>query len=237
VRAVKVLIVEDTEKLGLAIRDALNRAQFVCDVASSVEEADALLATSTFDLILLDLSLPDGDGLDFLRQLRARKSRTPVIVLTARGGLNDRISGLDDGADDYLVKPIAMSELISRCRAMLRRPDLQEQTPIKLGRVMYDPVSGLATATGHAASLPRRESFLLGTLMRRAGKVCTRQFLEESIYESAAEVTPNALEASIYRLRAFLTNAAADVEVRTVRGIGYVLIEAEPAPAPTAVNE
>lgn len=233
----KVLIVEDTVKLGHAIRDALTRAQFVCDVAESVEDANALLATSAFDLILLDLSLPDGDGLDFLRQLRARKARTPVIVLTARGGLNDRISGLDDGADDYLVKPIAMSELISRCRAMLRRPDLQEQAPVKLGRVTYDPVSGLATAAGYPTPLPRRESFLLGTLMRRAGKVCTRAHLEESIYESAAEVTPNALEASIYRLRTFLTNAGADVEVRTVRGIGYVLIEAEPAQTPSPANE
>lgn len=236
-RAVKILIVEDTVKLGLAMRDALTRAQFVCDVASTVEDANALLATSGFDLVLLDLSLPDGDGLDFLREMRARKIRTPVIVLTARGGLNDRIIGLDDGADDYLVKPIAMSELISRCRAMMRRPDLNEQAPVKLGRVTYDPVSGLATAAGQPSPLPRRESFLLGTLMRRAGKVCTRAFLEESIYESAAEVTPNALEASIYRLRTFLTNAEADVEVRTVRGIGYVLIEAEPVETRSAVND
>jgi DNA-binding response OmpR family regulator len=229
---VKVLIVEDSQKLGEAVGAALSRAQFVCDVAETLDDAETLTKTSTFDLILLDLSLPDGDGLEFLRGLRARKSRVPVLVITARVGLNDRVAGLDDGADDYLVKPFAMSELIARCRALLRRPNLNEPTPWKLGPVLFDPVSGLATAAGQPAPLPRRESFLLGTLMRRAGKVCTRAHLEEAIYETATEVSSNALEASIYRLRNFLSAAGADVEIKTIRGVGYVLVEPAPSQGP-----
>lgn len=225
----KVLVVEDTPKLGAAIREAMTRAQFVCDLAPTIEEAQSLVATSVFDLILLDLSLPDGDGLDFLRGLRAAKIHTPVIVLTARGGLNDRIAGLDDGADDYLVKPFELSEMISRCRAVLRRPDRLNVEPIRVGRLMYDQRSGLVTAENYSTPLPRRESQLLAALMRRPGKVCTRTHLEDSVYESSAEVTPNALEASIYRLRTFLTAADAGVEVRTVRGVGYVLVASEHA--------
>lgn len=225
----KVLVVEDTPKLGAAIREAMTRAQFVCDLAPTIEEAQSLVATSSFDLILLDLSLPDGDGLDFLRGLRAAKIHTPVIVLTARGGLNDRIAGLDDGADDYLVKPFELSEMISRCRAVLRRPDRLNVEPIRVGRLMYDQRSGLVTAENYSTPLPRRESQLLAALMRRPGKVCTRTHLEDSVYESSAEVTPNALEASIYRLRTFLTAADAGVEVRTVRGVGYVLVASEHA--------
>lgn len=225
----KVLVIEDTPKLGAAIREAMTRAQFVNDLAPTIEEADALLATSPYDLILLDLSLPDGDGLDFLRKLRTARIHTPVIVLTARGGLNDRIAGLDDGADDYLVKPFELSEMISRCRAVLRRPDRLNVEPIRVGRLMFDQRSGLVTAEGYNTPLPRRESQLLATLMRRPGKVCTRTHLEDSVYESTAEVTPNALEASIYRLRTFLTAADAAVEVRTVRGVGYVLVASENA--------
>lgn len=225
----KVLVVEDTPKLGAAIREAMTRAQFVCDIAQTIEEAQSLIANSSFDLILLDLSLPDGDGLDFLRGLRAARNHTPVIVLTARGGLNDRIAGLDDGADDYLVKPFELSEMISRCRAVLRRPDRLNVEPIRVGRLQYDQRSGLVTAEGYTTPLPRRESQLLAALMRRPGKVCTRTHLEDSVYESSAEVTPNALEASIYRLRTFLTAADAGVEVRTVRGVGYVLVASEHA--------
>jgi DNA-binding response OmpR family regulator len=221
---VKVLVIEDTPKLGAAIREAMKRAQFVSDLATTIEEADALLATSPYDLVLLDLSLPDGDGLDFLRRLRAARIHTPVIVLTARGGLNDRIAGLDDGADDYLVKPFELSEMISRCRAVMRRPDRLNVEPIRVGRLMFDQKSGLVTAEDYNTPLPRRESQLLATLMRRPGKVCTRTHLEDSVYEASAEVTPNALEASIYRLRTFLTASASGVEVRTVRGVGYVLV-------------
>lgn len=225
----KVLIIEDNVKLGAAIREAMTRNQFVCDLAPTLADAQALVETAVYDLILLDLSLPDGDGLDFLRRLRSARIHTPVIVLTARGGLNDRISGLDDGADDYLVKPFELSEMISRVRAILRRPDRIVHEAIRVGKLIYDQRTGLVAAEGHSTPLPRRESQLLAALMRRPGKVCTRTHLEDSMYETAAEVTPNALEASIYRLRTFLTAADAGVEVRTVRGVGYVLVPTENA--------
>lgn len=220
----KVLVIEDTLKLGSAIVEAMSRAQFSCDLASDLREAQTRVDGAEYDLILLDLSLPDGDGLDFLRKLRAAAVRTPVIVLTARGGLNDRISGLDDGADDYLVKPFELTEMVSRCKAVLRRTDRAMSDSFRVGRLMFDQRSGTVSAEGHATPLPRRDSMLLAALMRRQGKVCTRKQLEEAVYEPNSDVSTNALEASIYRLRAFLTAANAGVEVRTVRGVGYVLV-------------
>jgi DNA-binding response OmpR family regulator len=221
---VKLLVIEDTAKLGAAIVEAMSRAQFTCELATNLREAQARVDGADYDLILLDLSLPDGDGLDFLRKLRAASVRTPVIVLTARGGLNDRISGLDDGADDYLVKPFELNEMVSRCRAILRRTDRAMADSFKVGKLLFDQRSGMVSAEGHPTPLPRRDSQLLAALMRRHGKVCTRKHLEEAVYEPNTDVSTNALEASIYRLRAFLTAAKAGVEVRTVRGVGYVLV-------------
>jgi len=219
-----VLVIEDTLKLGNAIVEAMSRAQFNCELATNLREARNKVDGGDHDLILLDLSLPDGDGLDFLRKLRAASVRTPVIVLTARGGLNDRISGLDDGADDYLVKPFELNEMVSRCRAILRRTDRAMADSFRIGKLMFDQRSGMVSAEGHPTPLPRRDSQLLAALMRRQGKVCTRKHLEEAVYEPNTEISTNALEASIYRLRSFLTSAQAGVEVRTVRGVGYVLV-------------
>jgi len=221
---VKVLVVEDTPKLGAAISEAMSRAQFACEIAPTLREAQDRIDGADYDIILLDLTLPDGDGLDFLRKMRAASVRTPVIVLTARGGLNDRISGLDDGADDYLVKPFELSEMVSRCKAVLRRTDRAMADSFRVGRLTFDQRSGMVNAEGHPTPLPRRDSQLLAALMRRQGKVCTRKHLEDSIYEPNTEVSTNALEASIYRLRTFLAAANAGVEVRTVRGVGYVLV-------------
>ena len=225
----KVLVVEDTLKLAAAICEAMDRAQYPCDLATSVREAQMRVDADDYDLILLDLTLPDGDGLDFLRRLRASGSRSAVIVLTARGGLNDRISGLDDGADDYLVKPFELSEMVSRCRAVLRRSSLKDTETLRIARLIFDQRSGLVSAEGHHTPLPRRDSQLLAALMRRPGKVCTRKHLEDTVYESAHDVSPNALEASIYRMRSFLQASDAGVEVRTVRGVGYVLVTSENA--------
>ena len=220
----KVLVIEDTLKLGTAIVEAMSRAQFNCELATNLREAQTRVDGADYDLMLLDLSLPDGDGLDFLRKLRAASVRTPVIVLTARGGLNDRISGLDDGADDYLVKPLELNEMVSRCKAILRRTDRAMADSFRIGKLLFDQRSGMVSAEGHPTPLPRRDSLLLAALMRRHGKVCTRKHLEDAVYEPNTEVSTNALEASIYRLRAFLTAAKAGVEVRTVRGVGYVLV-------------
>ena len=219
----KILIIEDNEKLGAAIKDAVTRASFVADWALSLADAYALRENASYDLILLDLSLPDGDGLGFLRELRFENVRTPVIVLTARGGLNDRIAGLDDGADDYLVKPFQLAEMVSRCRAVLRRRDRVDLAPVEAGQLEYDPFSGFVTVAGAKIGLARREHQVLVELIRCIGKVCSRPHLERAIYDSDSEVTPNALEVSVSRLRAYLQSINAGVEVRTVRGLGYIL--------------
>jgi DNA-binding response OmpR family regulator len=220
----KILIIEDSEKLGAAIRDAVTQANFVADWARCLGDAEQLRENGPYDLILLDLGLPDGDGLTFLRDLRDENVRTPVIVLTARGGLNDRIAGLDDGADDYLVKPFQLAEMVSRCRAVLRRRDRANLDSIRAGRLLvYEPTSGFVTVGGAKIGLSRREHQVLAELIRCFGKICSRSHLETTVYDSDTEVTSNAIEVSISRLRVYLLSIDADVEVRTVRGLGYVL--------------
>ena len=222
----RILLVEDHENLGAAVEEALERARFLADWVRDLDEAETALAGRTYDLILLDLSLPDGDGLEFLRQVRSARVHTPIIVLTARGGLNDRIAGLDDGADDYLVKPFQLSEMISRVRAVLRRPERLVIEPIRLGRVALDPASGDVTIADRPAVLSRREQQLLVALLRRSGRVCSRSHLEESLYDQSADVGPNALESTVSRLRAYLSLHGSGVDVRTVRGVGYLLADA-----------
>lgn len=223
---VRILLVEDHDTLGLAVHEALQRARFLADWCRNLDEAEAAMAGRSYDLILLDLSLPDGDGLEFLRQIRSARVHTPIIVLTARGGLNDRIAGLDDGADDYLVKPFQLTELVSRARAVLRRPERLAMEAIRLGRVAFHPDSGDVTIDDRPVVLSRREQQLLIALLRRSGRVCSRDHLEDCLYDQSADVGPNALESSVSRLRAYLTLNEAGVEVRTVRGVGYVLAEA-----------
>lgn len=225
---VRILLIEDHENLGAAVEEALQRARFLADWVRNLDEAETALASRSYDLILLDLSLPDGDGLEFLRQIRSARVHTPIIVLTARGGLNDRIAGLDDGADDYLVKPFQLSEMISRVRAVLRRPERLAIEPIRLGRVALHPVSGDVTIGERPAVLSRREQQLLIALLRRSGRVCSRSHLEDCLYDQSADVGPNAIESSVSRLRAYLSLHESSVDVRTVRGVGYVLAETAP---------
>lgn len=221
----RILVVEDHETLGNAVQEALQRAQLRPDLARTLDEAEESLANQTYDLILLDLSLPDGDGLDFLRQVRGAKVHTPIIVITARGGLNDRIAGLDDGADDYLVKPFQLSEMVSRVKAVLRRPERLALEPIRVGRVAFHPASEEVTVNGVPSILARREQQLLITLLRRAGRVCSRTYLEARLYQQKGEVTAHAIESSVSRLRAYLSLNDAGADVRTIRGVGYVLAE------------
>lgn len=222
----KVLLVEDHESLGAAIKEAVDRARFVTDWVRTLEEVDAALAATTYDLILLDLGLPDGDGLEFLRRCRTSKLHTPIIVLTARGGLNDRIAGLDDGADDYLVKPFPLAELISRCRAVLRRPNRLAVEPIRVGQLEFLPATGDVTLGARPLVLSRREQQLLVALMRRCGRVCSRTLLEATLYQHDSEVGPNAIETAVSRLRTYLARCGANVNLQTIRGVGYVLRDA-----------
>lgn len=219
----RVLLVEDHSRLGQSLYDALAREAFSPDWVVSLAEARAALDAADYRLMLLDLGLPDGSGLDLLKSLRASGKQMPVLVLTARGGLNDRIDGLDGGADDYLVKPFELAELLSRCRALLRRPALLDATEEAFCNISLNMARGEVRIEGHAVVIARRELQLLNSLLKRRNRICSRAFLENELYNFNTATGPNALEASVSRLRAILKSGAASATIRTVRGIGYIL--------------
>jgi DNA-binding response OmpR family regulator len=219
----RLLLIEDNERLGQLIRDGLTKDGLAVDWQQTLEDGEATLEAAAFDLVLLDLGLPDGDGLDLIRRLRRASDTIPILVLTARGGLSDRVTGLDAGADDYLVKPFDIVELSARCRALLRRP-VQGLTPVlSVGKLTFDTASRQAAHEGELIELSRREAGLLEVLMRRAGAVLTKQALEEAVYDFNEPVTPNAVEVAISRLRRRLDDAGAKDLLHNVRGIGYML--------------
>ena len=222
----RVLLVEDHRPLAQAVSDALSRAGFAVDHAKNAHLATLMAKEADHDLVILDLGLPDKDGLDLLPTLR-KDGEVPVIVLTARDQLNDRLAGLDSGADDYIIKPVEMQELIARCRAVLRRPGGRAGTVLEACCLKLDLESRSATCQGKALTLGRREVSVLEHLMRAFGRVQTRERLEEAIYGFDDEVTPNALEAVISRLRKALAANGCQLSIVTLRGVGWMLTETQ----------
>jgi len=220
---VRLLLVEDNARLAGMIGQGLLREGYVVDHRSTLVDADEALDLGAYDLLILDLGLPDGDGLDLLRRQRRRGLRIPVLVLTARSGLDDRVAGLDSGADDYLTKPFELVELAARCRALLRRPGAVLGTVLEVGDVEIDPAGHRVRVGDQVLDLSQKEFALLELLARRQGAVVSRQQLDGSLYSLDAEVSPNALEALVSRLRRRLAKAEASVQLRTVHGVGYVL--------------
>lgn len=221
----KALVVEDNERLAEFIKMGLVQAGFVCDGATSLGYASALVETVVFDVIILDLGLPDGDGLRWLKKLRASGNAVPVLILTARGGPGDRVSGLDTGADDYVVKPFEIAELLARCRALLRRPGAVLGPVLAVGDVSLLTAERTVTVNGAQVELGKRETGILESLMRRGGKVVTRETMEQQVYSFDDEFTPNALEAAMSRLRKKLSEAGSKADIQTVRGVGYIMTE------------
>jgi two-component system OmpR family response regulator len=216
-----VLIVEDDTVLADGLTHALRRAGYAVDACESGSRADHALAAGTYDLVVLDVELPALDGFEVLRRLRARKSKTPVLMLTARDALHDRVKGLDLGADDYVVKPFEMAEIEARVRALIRRSQGASDNEIVVGNLHVD-VEGRVARVGNAPlDLLPREFAVLEVLMRRAGRVVLKDTLLSSLYEWRDEVGPNAIEVQVHRLRKKL--AEAEVDIRTVRGLGYLL--------------
>jgi len=218
----RVLLIEDHPPLAEAIGDALRRGGFTVDHASRAADAGEMAALAEYGLVILDLNLPDGDGMQLLPALRDG-GRVPVIVMTARDQLRDRLAGLDGGADDYVVKPVEMPELIARCRAVLRRPGGRSDTILRLGPLELDTAARSVRVAGGPLALGRREMTVLEHLMRAAGRVAPRRALEEAVYGFDDEVGPNALEASVSRLRRALAAAGCPVPIVTVRGVGWML--------------
>ena len=221
----RILLVEDNDRLADLVAIGLRTAGFVMDVFATMAEAEAAFATATYQAVILDLGLPDGDGLDLLKRLRAGGATCPMMVLTARDGINDRVLGLNAGADDYLLKPFAMEELVARLRAVLRRPGAALSVLLSSGDLTFDTISREVRVRGALVSMPRREMEMLEHLLRRTGKVIPKRVLEESLYGFDDEVSSNTVEVLISRLRKRLQQAAAGVSVHTLRGVGYMLAE------------
>lgn len=226
----RALLVEDHPTLASHTRQTLRAGGFEVDAVETIASAQDALSITRYDVILLDRQLPDGDGLDWLRAVRLRKITTPIIIMTAtRRDVGDRIEGLNDGADDYVVKPIEFEELIARVRAVLRRPDTLVSTTLSYGNVVFNTAAREAYVREELFTLSRREMCLLESLMRRAGHVVARISLEESLYGYGGEVTPNAIEVSVHRLRSTLKKHRANIKIHTVRGIGYMLVIDRPS--------
>jgi DNA-binding response OmpR family regulator len=225
----RILLIEDHERLSEHIRHGLEMAEFSVEAFSQGDEGLAALETSRFDAVVLDLGLPDRDGLDVLRALRARGDRTPVLILTSRIQVADRVKGLDAGADDYLTKPFAMEELRARLNAILRRPSESLGTVLSAGNLSFDSGAREARVAGRPLALTRRETSLLEHLLRRNGKVVPKDFLEDSLFGLEDGASANTVEVLVHRLRKKLELAAADAVVHTVRGVGYVLTTDAPS--------
>lgn len=217
----RVLIVEDQPDLRRLMRDHLLAGGFTVDAVADLAGAEAALAAGSFDALVVDLGLPDGDGLALLKA--GQGDRPPAIVVTARDAVSDRIAGLDAGADDYLVKPVNLDELVARLRAIMRRPGTRGSIVHRYGALSFDTVAREAAVGDVPVELGRREAGLLELLMRQAGQFIVRESLEERLYTFDDPVTPNAFEALVSRLRKRLRAAGADVHIDTRRGIGYRL--------------
>jgi DNA-binding response OmpR family regulator len=219
----RILLVEDHPEMASVLTAAFTGYDMVVDCAASFGQAQAALETTTYSAILLDRQLPDGDGLALIPHMRRMGIQSPVIVLTSRGDLDERIKGLNIGADDYLGKPFAIEELLARLRAVMRRPpDLPAET-LKLGRLSYDTEHRQVSVDDVALNLPRRELLVLETLLKRSGRTVQRGALDEAVYGFDDEIQSNALDAHISRLRRRLADAGAGVEIYTIRGIGYLI--------------
>lgn len=217
----KFLLIEDNADLAHAVASRMQMDGHVVDNAYRVEEAIAFSETSDYDLILLDIMLPDGDGRSFLERHRASKKDTPVIVLTARSQVSDRISLLDLGADDYVTKPFDHAELEARCRAVLRRNQGTAQPVITIGDVSFDPVAGQIMIKDKAIKLRNRELRLLELLINAPNQIFSKQKLFDRLFSYDEDVSENAIEVYIGRLRKHLEPS--NVTISTHRGLGYKL--------------
>ena len=219
----RILLVEDEPEMAAALCAALNRYDMVIDHVVTLAEAKAAVAAGVHTAVLLDRQLPDGDGLSLIPTLRANGLAVPVIVLTARGEVSDRIAGLDRGADDYLAKPFAVEELLARLRAVLRRPAELQSDLVRVGRLSFDFTHRTASIDGARVELPRRELLVLEALVRRVGRTVLRSSLEEAVYSFDDEIQSNTLDAHVSRLRRKLADGNAGAEIHGIRGIGYLL--------------
>ena len=219
----RILVVEDNDQLVVLLTKALAKAGLDVDSARNVADAEASLRTVSYAAIVLDLGLPDADGFALLDHMRRRRDQTPVLILSARSGLDDRVTGLDKGASDYLAKPFATEELIARLQALLRRPPGGGGTVLSLGNVSLKTEGRQAAVDGKMLTLPAREIDVLEVLLKRNGRVVSHDSLQAQVFGSSQDVASNAIEVYIHRLRKMLGEAGATVQIHTIRGAGYLM--------------
>lgn len=221
----RVLLVEDNPELVPLLAKGLSQGGLAADSVGTVGDARLALVAMKYAAVVLDLGLPDEDGLALLREMRRKGDATPVLVLTARDGVTDRVTGLREGADDYLAKPFAMEELVARLQALLRRPGNLLGRKLTFGNVSLDTEGRQVFVDGLAHAFPARETAVLEIFLRRSGNVAPKRLLEDHLFGLSGEVGSNAVEVYVHRLRKMLSDAGATVKIHTVRGVGYLMVE------------
>jgi DNA-binding response OmpR family regulator len=221
----RILVVEDNGVFARLVAERLTGAGFDTDQAKHVADAERAVAALDYAAIILDLGLPDQDGLQFLRNLRSRKNITPVLIMTGRSSLEDRVTGLREGADDYLTKPFVMDELIARLHALLRRPGRRWDQVLSAGNVSLDTENHQVSVGEQMQLFRLREATVLELLLRHEGRVVQRRMFEDQLYGLSGEQESNAIDVYVHRLRKQLIEAEATVQIHTIRGVGYMLSE------------
>lgn len=221
----RILIVEDQTEIAAHLSNRLAASGYATDVAGTLDDAIEAIRQFDYPLVVLDRRLPDGDGLIALPTIRQLRPATRVLLVTAMRSIDDRVNGLDSGADDYLTKPFDDSELMARIRAVLRRSKVAPEPDVVLGNLVFDFNRQCAFVSGRPLNLPKREALLLETLVRYAGCAAKHETLISEIYGPNESIQPDSLKMAICRLRQHLKDHDANVEIHTLRGIGYVLQE------------
>jgi len=223
----RMLLLEDNARLQAVVSDSLRTNEYLVDAVGTAAAFRSAVALVGYDLFIIDLGLPDGDGLALIRELRTGGCQAPILVITAQATIDARVSGLEGGADDYLVKPFHQAELLARIRALLRRPRSLRTPVIQVGFLKVDSETGEARVNEQTLDLRLRERRLLVLLMRRAGSVVAKSVIEAALSDFEHTLSGNAIEVIVYRLRKALDDKASGVTIDTVRGVGYVLKEAQ----------
>jgi len=219
----RILLVEDESKMAALLQRGIGDEGIASDVVSAGEEALWMVGTTRYDAVILDVTLPGIDGMETCRRMRAAGVWTPVLMLTGRDGIQDRVAGLDAGADDYLLKPFAFEELFARLRAVIRRVPIERPTLLEVGGLSLDPASRAVTRDGVPITLSSREFALLESFMRRPGRALTRPELLESVWEGSNQNRSNLVEVYVRYLREKIDRPFGVCSIETVRGVGYLL--------------
>ncbi len=217
----RILLVEDDQMLSNGVSMALSQSGYLVDHVKTGNDADSALTETPYDAVILDLGLPEMDGLEVLTRLRSRGQSTPVVILTARDAVQDRVNGLDRGANDYMTKPFHLDELEARIRAVLRKDNWSNQTEVKYGDFVYDTVGRRLYVKGEPVDLSAREVAVLELLLQRVGKVVNKAQITEHLSSWEASISFNAIEIIVHRLRKKLEGSGCNL--RTIRGLGYIL--------------